>query len=233
MADELGLGLNPGDPHYRAYVGPPGDYDRIAAMTFGLLTSLGLRQHHKILDIGCGSLRVGRLLIPYLNSERYFGIEPNRWLVEHGITKEIGESQIQIKKPEFLFAVSAEDWIGKHHFDFAIAQSIFSHTGRELLETWLGDASQLLTSCGALVATFLIGEADSLERNWVYPGCVKYTVKTMEAGAKRYGFSFQVLDWRHPRQTWVLFANPGFDSSWFQQRPLCWNTFMDFGPGHA
>jgi len=70
--EDLGLGLKPGDPQYRAYVGPPEDYDLIAAMTFNLLTTLGLRQHHSLLDIGCGSLRIGRLLIPYLNQGKYF-----------------------------------------------------------------------------------------------------------------------------------------------------------------
>jgi len=44
--ESLGVGLKPGDAHYRAYVGPPEDYDLIAAMTFNLLTTLGLRQHH-------------------------------------------------------------------------------------------------------------------------------------------------------------------------------------------
>ena len=69
----LGLDLNAGDEHYRAYVGPPADYDLVSAMVFNLLTSMGLRQHHRVLDIGCGSLRVGRLLIPYLNPKNYFG----------------------------------------------------------------------------------------------------------------------------------------------------------------
>ncbi len=78
--EDLGLGLKPGDPQYRAYVGPPEDYDLIAAMTFNLLTTLGLRQHHSLLDIGCGSLRIGRLVIPYLNRGKYFGVEPNEWL---------------------------------------------------------------------------------------------------------------------------------------------------------
>ena len=57
--EDLGLGLKPGDLQYRAYVGPPEDYDLIAAMTFNLLTTLGLRQHHSLLDVGCGSLRIG------------------------------------------------------------------------------------------------------------------------------------------------------------------------------
>jgi len=80
-----GIGLKPGDQHYRAYVGPSQDYDLISAMVFNLLTSVGLRQHHRVLDIGCGSLRVGRLLIAYLNQGNYFGVEPNEWLVSDGI----------------------------------------------------------------------------------------------------------------------------------------------------
>src|SRR6266536_2229601 len=107
--DRLGIGLTPGDSHYRAYVGPPQDYDLIAAMTFNLLTTLGLRQDHTVLDIGCGSLRIGRLLIPYLNNSNYCGIEPNKWLVEEGIRQETGQDQIRIKQPTFYFADSASN----------------------------------------------------------------------------------------------------------------------------
>ena len=99
----LGIGLSAGEHHYRAYVGPPERYDIIAAMTFNLLTTIGLRQHHKLLDIGCGSLRVGRLLIPYLNIGKYYGLEPNKWLVEQGIKSETGHDLIAIKKPKFFF----------------------------------------------------------------------------------------------------------------------------------
>ena len=106
--EDLGLGLKPGDPQYRAYVGPPEDYDLVAAMAFNLLTTLGLRQHHSLLDIGCGSLRIGRLLIPYLNRGKYFGVEPNEWLVDEGIRRELGETLVQIKRPTFFFSDSPD-----------------------------------------------------------------------------------------------------------------------------
>src|SRR5260221_10635897 len=61
---------------YRAFVGPEDGYDRMSAMQFNLLTFLGLREDHYPLYIGCGSLRAGRLFIPYLKPGRYFGIEP-------------------------------------------------------------------------------------------------------------------------------------------------------------
>ena len=226
--EDLGLGLKPGDPHYRAYVGPPEDYDLIAAMTFNLLTTLGLRQHHSLLDIGCGSLRIGRLLIPYLNRDKYFGIEPNEWLVEVGIRRELGETLVQIKRPTFFFSDSpntiAQDKIA---FDFAVAQSIFSHCGLDLIKGWLSAISRSLAQDGALVATFLIGEEDSAQTGWIYPDCVNYRPATLERAAKDANLRFEILDWKHPRQTWALFAAPGFDSSWFNEHPLTWNTGLE------
>jgi cyclopropane fatty-acyl-phospholipid synthase-like methyltransferase len=226
--EDLGLGLKPGDPHYRAYVGPPENYDLIAAMTFNLLTTLGLRQHHSLLDIGCGSLRIGRLLIPYLNRGKYFAIEPNEWLVDEGIRRELGESLVQIKRPTFFFSDSPDTIAqAKIAFDFAVAQSIFSHCGLDLIKGWLSAISRSLAQNGALVATFLIGEEDSAQTGWIYPDCVNYRPAKLERAAKDVDLRFEILDWKHPRQTWALFAAPKFDSSWFKDTRLTWNTGME------
>jgi hypothetical protein len=53
--------LPTGAQHYRAYVGPPDRFDFMSATQFALLFALGLRDHHRVLDFGCGSLRLGRL----------------------------------------------------------------------------------------------------------------------------------------------------------------------------
>lgn len=226
--EDLGLGLKPGDPQYRAYVGPPEDYDLIAAMTFNLLTTLGLRQNHSLLDVGCGSLRIGRLLIPYLNRGKYFGVEPNEWLVEEGIGRELGKSLVEIKGPTFLFTDSPET-IAKAGtaLNFAVAQSIFSHCGLDLIKGWLSAISRSLAENGALVATFLIGEEDSPRGGWIYPDCVNYRPATLERAAAEVNLGFEILDWKHPRQTWALFAAPKFDSSWFKDRPLTWNAALE------
>ena len=226
--EHLGLGLKPGDPHYRAYVGPPEDYDLIAAMTFNLLTTLGLRQHHSLLDIGCGSLRIGRLLIPYLNRGKYFGVEPNQWLVEEGIRRELGESLIEIKHPTFFFSESPNAIVEANtSFDFAVAQSIFSHCGLDLIKGWLSAISRSLAQDGALLATFLPAEEDCSQTGWVYPQCVNYRPSTLERAAADVHLRFEILDWKHPRQTWALFAAPKFDSSWLKNQPLTWNTALE------
>src|SRR4029453_5041815 len=173
--ESLGVGLKPGDAHYRAYVGPPEDYDLIAAMTFNLLTTLGLRQQHLLLDVGCGSLRIGRLLIPYLNRGKYFGVEPNEWLGREGIKRGPGEPLLQINSPPSFFCGSPDTIAPANtSFDFVLAQSIFSHCGLDLVKNWLSAISRSLAQNGALIATFLIGEEDFRQMGWIYPDCVNY-----------------------------------------------------------
>ena len=222
----LGLNLKPGDEHYRAYVGPPKDYDLVSAMVFNLLTSIGLRQHHRVLDIGCGSLRVGRLLIPYLNPKNYFGVEPNKWLVDDGIENEIGRDLVKIKEPTFSFLTSLDEFKKPLNLDYAIAQSIFSHCGNDLIKGWLSQVSFHLKDSGALVATFLVGNKDYVGNGWVYPGCVNYKPETIAEIASEFGLDFTILDWTHPRQTWALFSKKKHDKSLIDGGPIAWNRFV-------
>lgn len=228
VAESLGLELRPGEAHYRAYVGPPDDYDLVAAMSFGLLTILGLRQQHQLLDIGCGSLRIGRLLIPYLNHGGYTGLEPNQWLVHDGIQSEVGQDQIDIKQPRFVLSDSASELLAEgSKYDYLLAQSIFSHCGMDLLDQWLAQASGLLGESGALVATYVSSDTDNERRGWIYPECVGFTSKTLDELARKRGLEFLPLDWHHPRQNWGVFAKPGFEAGWYRDRPLSWNACFD------
>jgi hypothetical protein len=135
---------------------------------------------------------------------------------------------VQIKRPTFFFSESPETIAqAKVAFDFALAQSIFSHCGLDLIRGWLSAISRSLAQDGALVATFLIGEEDSAQTGWIYPDCVNYRPATLERAAKDANLRFEILDWKHPRQTWALFAAPKFDSSWFKDGHLTWNTGLE------
>lgn len=198
--------LKPGDHHYMAYVGPPGQYDFMGATQFRLLTTLGLRAHHALLDFGCGSLRAGRLFLSYLDRGRYFGIEPNRWLIEDAIEHQVGRDAIALKQPRFDHNGEFATDVFSRQFDFILAQSIFSHTGGDLVRTALRNFGSSLLPDGLVAATFIEGTQDFAGSGWVYPQCVAFRPRTIARLAADAGLCAARLPWYHPRQTWYCLA---------------------------
>jgi cyclopropane fatty-acyl-phospholipid synthase-like methyltransferase len=203
--------LPPGSPeHYSSYIGPPHQFDFMGATQFRLACSLGLRENHKFLDFGCGSLRAGRLLIPYLDKGCYFGIEPNSWLVDEGIKNEIGEAIIRRKECRFDHNDRFDSSVFGETFDFIVAQSIFSHTGRAQVEKCLAGFKSVLRPDGLILATFLPTAKPSEDHrgdDWVYPECVLYTDTSITGFAHGAGLDIVRIPWFHPRQVWYLMAH--------------------------
>ena len=197
-----------GGADYRSWVGDPHRYDVVAASQFGLLTQLGLREHHHLLDIGCGSLRGGRLFIPYLLPGRYYGIEPQAWLIEEGIRHEVGRDLVRIKRPTFAHVADFRLTVLGRRFDYVLAQSVFSHASQAQIRRCLEELVQVLAPTGMFVATFLEGTEDYEEEEWVYPECVPYRRESMERLVSSFGLRFATLDWPHPaQQRWFLAAH--------------------------
>ncbi|HUI08639.1 MAG TPA: class I SAM-dependent methyltransferase [Verrucomicrobiae bacterium] len=199
--------LKAGDNHYMAYVGPPTQYDFMGATQFRLLCTLGLRANHFLLDVGCGSLRAGRLFICYLDEGKYFGIEPNKWLIEEAIANQVGNELIRLKKPTFDYNSGFETGVFSTPFDFIVAQSVFSHAGRDLIRIALRHFKTSLKPAGLTVATFVEGDTDFEGDGWVYPDCVRYRPSTIRRFAEEAGLFTIRIPWYHPRQTWYLLAN--------------------------
>ncbi|MGB0522456.1 MAG: class I SAM-dependent methyltransferase [Flammeovirgaceae bacterium] len=201
--------LKPGDAHYKAYVGSLKNYDVIGAMQFNLLTSLGLRESHKLLDIGCGSLRSGKLLIPYLKKGNYYGIEPNQWLIKEGIEHELGQGILHAKEPFFNDSAAFELSVFDEQFDFIVAQSIFTHTSKSQIKACFQEAKKVLKQNGLFVATFCVGNSDYTGDQWVYPSFIFYKHQTIISLAKAAGLSCRKMNWQHPGvQTWYVIYQP-------------------------
>tara|TARA_B110000971_G_C19912786_1_gene455333 strand:- start:63 stop:848 length:786 start_codon:yes stop_codon:yes gene_type:complete len=199
--------LKPGDKNYKAYVGLPDRYDFMGATQFRLLTSLGLRAHHKLLDFGCGSLRAGKLFIPYLDAANYHGQDPNEWLIRDGIENELGADIKEVKKPHFSNLDSFEVGFDKK-FDYIIAQSIFSHTNLELTKKGILSIFKSLTNDGLAVVTIIEGMDDYKgKEHWVYPGCTSYTPHTIKNIMTEIGCNWRRLNWFNPGyQTWFVLS---------------------------
>jgi cyclopropane fatty-acyl-phospholipid synthase-like methyltransferase len=205
-----GLGLPAGARHYRAFVGPPDKYDLVAAMQFNLLTHLGLREHHKLLDIGCGSLRAGRLFIPYLLAGKYYGLEPDRWLLNEGVNREIGRDLIKLKQPVFDHNEEFDLTVFGCQFDFILAQSIFSHASPGQISRCLKKAREVMHRESKFCATYVPGAACYHGSEWLYPECVTYTQARILQWTAEAGVSATPLQWPHPnQQVWLLITKPG------------------------
>lgn len=205
-----GIGLEAGARHYRAFVGPPQNYDLMSAVQFHLMTALGLREFHYLLDIGCGSLRGGKLFIPYLLPGRYYGVEPERWLVEEGIKQECGEDLVEIKKPTFDCFTDFGFFRFKRQFDFMLAQSIFTHATQAQIRKCLAEAARCMTPSCILAASIMAGPNDYTGTKWFYPACITYRIDTVSQMARQAALDTHPLDWTHPNgHRWLAFTHQG------------------------
>ena len=209
----------PGDPHYRAFVGPPEHYDVMGALQIGLLFALGLRETQTVCDVGCGSLRAGKLIMSYVEPGRYFGIDPERWVIEQGIHEELGAEFIAKRRPTFRyesdFSIGAFDTT----FDFVLAQSIFSHTYADAASTLFEQTSSSLAPKGLLLGTmYELAESTAhlpdprSSTGWSYPGNVAYSWDDFTEIGRDHGLCIEMLAWPHPRQQWFVACHEAVDA---------------------
>jgi SAM-dependent methyltransferase len=191
---------------YRGWVGRPEGYDILAMNQFALLTDLGLREQHRVLDLGCGSLRLGRLLIPFLRTGRYFAAEPDLSLVDAGIRNELGWDAFRIKRPVVLPIDDFSLWRFGQRFDFVIAHSIFTHTQPALAVRGLSAVRDVLTECGVFAATFIATDPPQrpASGSWIYPECITYTVEETRELYRSSGLRVLDATYPHTCQDWWL-----------------------------
>jgi SAM-dependent methyltransferase len=191
--------------YYRSFVGPEDKYDIFSAVQFNLLTSYGLREENSLLDIGCGSLRSGRLFIPYLLPEKYHGIEPHDWLVQEGITNQVGRNLIEIKKPVFIYDDDFSFTRFGKSFDFLLAHSIFSHATQQQIKKCFSEAAKVMKPASIFLATFVEGENNYEGDKWSIWAVYQY--EFIRQAALEEGLSCKKIDWPSPDfQTWILLS---------------------------
>ena len=181
-------------PFHRYSVGMRNGYDLMGGLQFTLLFALGLREQHRVCDVGCGSLRVGRFLIPYLEAGNYYGIEPRQEVVEAGIDQEVGRDLLAARHPHFDYGTDFGLARFDTSFDFVIAQSVFSHTYRDLATVGLDAIRATLAPEGLFVGTVYEEYPVLLPRGhnarpdegsgFVHQGAVRVHVARLEGDAR-------------------------------------------------
>lgn len=114
---------------HRGYVGR--EWEATGARQFRFLREQGLRPGDVLCDIGCGSLRGGHHLIPYLDRGHYLGLDAVRELVSAGIERELAPAVLAAKAPEFVVSDRFEFERFSRVATVALAVSLFTHLNRD------------------------------------------------------------------------------------------------------
>jgi len=184
---------------HRQFVG--GLWEEIGELQFDFLVKQGLRPNHVLLDIACGSLRAGRLLIPYLGAGNYLGIDKHADLIEAGKAKEVDQDALKSRHPEFVVSDSFAFERFSKPPDFCIAQSLFSHLDKHDIDLCFKNLSAFVkpgcrffaTYHGSSIPVPQIGKSHSVRAFF-------YARRAMEAFGSRWDWESRYIgDWGHPR----------------------------------
>lgn len=195
--------------NHRDYVGPQGRYEATGKDFFALLLRHGLREEHSFLDIGCGSLRLGRLLIPFLLPGRYHGLEPGEVWVRAGLRQEVvarfGPALVEHKQPIFVHDDRFDLARCGARFDFLAAFAVFIHCGRAQLQACLEGARGVMGPDSVLFLDLNLA-ARSQERGrhakypWASHQAVVYSADDAGGVLTAAGYAFEIVRQEHSRR---------------------------------
>ena len=142
------------DPDWhRRTIGNMPYWDRLGKAQLDYLIGHGLQPGHSVLDIGCGPLRAGIHFIRYLEPDRYAGVDKRADVLEEAQRLELSEEERDEKRPVLMAMEHFEfERLGRS-FDFAIAQSVFTHLDLNRITRCLMKAEQVLVPGGSFFAT--------------------------------------------------------------------------------
>lgn len=202
--EELGL-------DHRAAVG--GRWEEIGELQLRFLRDRGLEPQHRFLDIGCGSLRGGVRFVSYLDRGHYFGIDISAPLIERG-RRELAAAGLDDRDAQLLVDDSFSFERFGSEFDFAIAQSVFTHLPLNSIYRCLVNASRVLRPGGRLYATIFEQESERHDlapfdwhtqdgrtlTTWPDRDPFHYRPEILAELCEGLPLSFRYIgDWAHPR----------------------------------
>lgn len=131
-----------------------GMWELLGELQFTYLVDHGLEPHHRLLDVGCGALRGGWRFIEYLDQGGYYGIDKKKYLFEAGRDLELRPRGLLEKEPVLAELENFEFGTLRQTFDFALAQSVFTHLTINQIIRCVVEMERVLVPGGKFYATY-------------------------------------------------------------------------------
>jgi SAM-dependent methyltransferase len=201
--------LNPN--RHRLVVG--GMWDEMGALQRDFLVGQGLRPSDTLLDVGCGSLRGGLHFVRYLDAGHYCGLDRNHALLKAGgrelaLAGLAGKGAVLLQDDAFRFSRFDRT------FDYALAQSVFTHLPFNVIMRCLSEMETALKPGGRFYATFFRNTGRRLRHDdiattyhtvhcdrdpyYYHPDIFHWAVEGSKLSVSVHG------EWGHPRDQQML-----------------------------
>lgn len=192
---------------HRQFVG--GMWEEIGKLQFDFLVGKGLLPTHRLLDVGCGSLRGGLHFINYLDAGNYFGIDTNASVIDaawHELAQAalVDQAPVLIVDDRFSFERFGTT------FDYLLSISVFTHLPHNSIVRALKKAKSVMAPGGSYYATYFDAPSPAcLDDITQRPGGIvthydrnpfHYAGKELALMAEIAGLDVEIIgDWGHPR----------------------------------
>ncbi|GAA1772662.1 MULTISPECIES: class I SAM-dependent methyltransferase [Streptomonospora] len=181
-------------------------WDEIGRLQYKFLVEQGLTPDSTLLDVGCGSLRGGIHFIRHLNPGNYYGIDVDPALVKAGLEHELPAVGLSERLPADNLRVTSRfacDFGVR--FDFALAQSVFTHLPLNHIRLCLYRVAKVMPPGGRFYATYFEAPADEPfdkphRKRYPEKDPFQYRPEELAWAANVAGWRFRSIgEWGHPR----------------------------------
>jgi SAM-dependent methyltransferase len=193
---------------HRQHVGGLWDVAGPAQLEF--MIGQGMKPSDRLIDIGCGAMRGGIHFARYLDPGNYYGTDINDRLIKAARDIEIPKAGLTDRVPRENLRITGKfDGDFGVQFDYAFANSVFSHLPMNIIRLCLAQTAKVMRPGGSFYATFFV-VPDSLgyDEDFQQPATVShairdpfhYRVNEMEWAATVADWNFDYVgDWGHAR----------------------------------
>lgn len=192
---------------HRDFVG--GMWDKIGPLQLSFMKQHGLTSADRYYDIGCGCLRGGVHIVPYLDAGNYFGTDRNGELLELGHCQELDDASRQKLPMENLHQGTNFEHpnIKPASIDYGISVSVFTHQPKRKLSECLNTVAPYFRNGGRLFVTFFEADAysnASRRKGQKTTNLYHYSKSDMLEAANAEWAARYIGDWNHPRNQMMM-----------------------------